>query len=490
MSATHCFGLVQIGPVRVALPAESLREVVTSPGPATPLPGAADFIPGVTVVRGHPLPVLDLTRLLFSDRPRNGTPPLLVVVDGSRGSLAIEADAVVKVRQADDRSLMPLGGSDPGSSSLVRQVLLDGPDVISVLDPESLLGLPGVRTLNLNPPDAGAGAGTDAAELIGLFRVGQTVLGVPALAIARAMVRPELQGSSLRSRLVRGFFRIENRQMPLIDLLGLLDLAGEAAPDLPERLLILRHEDQALAFGVHDVIGLVNIRADQIQPLRDSGIRQSSAYRGSVSLPPHGQVMLLDPAAVISHPEVSRLRLPLNELRRTGHDGETPVHHLVYHAGSNLLASALTEIEAVAPCPADLTWLRQDGGSFLGLFVWQGRSLPLVDLAAILGEPVSRPFPETARVLVAAVNGARVGYLVSRVESLALACTQPVPWPDPRHADPATADRRVPEFTRMIPLNGPEGRRNASVLALRSVRPESPPVPSAPAAFQGDLALN
>lgn len=117
----------------------SLEHVVETmrPLPLEPLATAPAFVAGLSIVRGEPVPVLDLRRLLGSAPSSEPAKRLVTLRFGSR-SAGVLVDAVQGVRRIPDgtlRSLPPLLGE--ASAEVVRE--------IGRLDEQLLLVLEGGR---------------------------------------------------------------------------------------------------------------------------------------------------------------------------------------------------------------------------------------------------------------------------------------------------------------------------------------------------------
>jgi purine-binding chemotaxis protein CheW len=123
---------------RYALDAALVREIVRF-ADFTPVPGAADFLVGVTNLRGEILPVFDLHR--FFDLPSRGlTDQSRVVVLGhdrrELGVLADETHEVVSVRADEVRAPAPSIGAGSAGREYIRGFTADA---LVVLDGERLL---------------------------------------------------------------------------------------------------------------------------------------------------------------------------------------------------------------------------------------------------------------------------------------------------------------------------------------------------------------
>src|SRR3954471_18384462 len=106
--------LCQVGPIVCALPLEHVSETLR-PLPIESLRGTAPFIDGVSIIRGGPVPIVDLARLLgnATDEPRTR---LVVVKIGDR-TAAFSVEKVLGVRTLEPATVMQLPALLAGTTS-------------------------------------------------------------------------------------------------------------------------------------------------------------------------------------------------------------------------------------------------------------------------------------------------------------------------------------------------------------------------------------
>jgi purine-binding chemotaxis protein CheW len=119
--------------LRIASVVETMR-----PLPIEPISGMAELVSGLSIVRGTPVPVVDLARLLGDES--EARPGRFVVVKTHGGRVALAVSEVTGIRTLDAKSL---GGLPP----LLRSARADLVSAIGSLDAELLLVLEGGRVL-------------------------------------------------------------------------------------------------------------------------------------------------------------------------------------------------------------------------------------------------------------------------------------------------------------------------------------------------------
>ncbi len=147
---TGRFLIVRLGALRCALPLSQVVETMR-PLPVRPLPNTPRFVSGVSVIRGEPLPVVDLALLMEAAAGRAAR--FVVVRLGSRkAALAVEGVAGIATVSPET-----LAGVPP----LLCKTQADIVGTVGALDKELLLVLETARVLpeeiwrSLGPMEAG-----------------------------------------------------------------------------------------------------------------------------------------------------------------------------------------------------------------------------------------------------------------------------------------------------------------------------------------------
>lgn len=130
--------------LRLAEVAEIMR-----PLPVDPIPGVPDFVRGVAVVRGAPLPVVDLAMLLGADGPSEATRFVTVKAGGRRVVLAVSeihgvqhlsakvfGDLPPLFRDAKGRAMEAIAALDDRLLILLEGTRLVPAEVLETLKPE------------------------------------------------------------------------------------------------------------------------------------------------------------------------------------------------------------------------------------------------------------------------------------------------------------------------------------------------------------------
>lgn len=111
--------IFRLGTARCSLPLHSVVEIFR-PLPIEPIKDAPEFVLGLAIVRGEPVPVVDISQLVTG---RHGHPARFVVVQTGVRRVALAVDEVVGIRLLEAERLQDLppllGGSDSAVVSAI-----------------------------------------------------------------------------------------------------------------------------------------------------------------------------------------------------------------------------------------------------------------------------------------------------------------------------------------------------------------------------------
>jgi purine-binding chemotaxis protein CheW len=129
--------VLEIASRYIALPTESIREIVPMPALAR-LPGQPAVLEGFLNLRGAVIPVLRLARLLDLPESEPGLYTPLAVLDADAGDFAVMADKAVEIASVSSGALTPVEEHASFNSCVEAQIELNG-RAVAVLSPERLL---------------------------------------------------------------------------------------------------------------------------------------------------------------------------------------------------------------------------------------------------------------------------------------------------------------------------------------------------------------
>jgi len=131
--------IVRAGGYLVGLPIAAVVETMR-PLPVRPAPGAPPFLLGVAIIRGEPLPVIDLGALLTASPAKQETAGRFVTIRTFALRVSLAVSTVVGVREIDTDALA-------ATPQLLSQALPEQVERLGVLDGETLAVLGTARLL-------------------------------------------------------------------------------------------------------------------------------------------------------------------------------------------------------------------------------------------------------------------------------------------------------------------------------------------------------
>jgi chemotaxis signal transduction protein len=273
------------------------------------------------------------------------------------------------------------------------------------------------------------GAGDDPALTLVHVRLGELAIGVDARFVLHALPRPARLARLPRSHdAIDGVFVDGGRTVPLVDLRAWMGVPVDpAAP--PGHVLVLGAAGRSIGLAIDAACGLVPVRQSQLRRIHhadaEDGFFHSVAPAGEDAL-----LSLLDPLRLMERVQA------WTEGGADAASGAAPATAgervaqrtlALVRLGGALLALPARQVAQVLPRPPHQPLLA-GAGSLLGMVEWQGRHLPLVDLAdalalaqgdaplmLVLGQGESRiAFPIDATL---AVRSLPLGALVPAAEA-------------------------------------------------------------------------
>lgn len=433
LSAEAVLGVLQLGPARVALPLDVLREVIPRPARFDGLPAAAPGLLGAMSVRGKVLPVLDLRVALgLPAEPRDDQVVVLMrhagrslglLCDGVRGLTRLAAGALDAIGCGE--AGVPQGASLLFSGSFEHAA--DG-SVVSVLDAAAVMRLPGLPLLRERAAaaDGGRPADTGTTEPLMLLRCGAFGLALDVTRIHTTLPRVTLHASSLDGPVCRGVIEHAGARIPAVDPLALMQLgrlpAGEAC-----QALLLKYERGHVALLVSQIIDIVRVPQADLLPLPPLAVRRPELFRAALRVEGRGDQLVLGSEALHREPELVTLSTLNTLVAGAGAHGQagaaTGVGAGTHGRGKSVItyeldaevATELTQVSEVLPLPADFVRPASAHPAVLGLFNYRGHAVTLVCLSQLLDGRV-RPDPAQARVLLVSLDdGGQFGFVVPRL---------------------------------------------------------------------------
>lgn len=487
MSETITLGLVRIGAMHVAFPAELVEEIVRGPVELTPFPQAPRHVLGAFVFRGAAVPAIDLATLIKPAASGELPAPsaYVAVIRHAAGRFAVSVDEAFGVVQAPAETITAIDAHPLQGTGLFGQLYTppSGGRISVVLDLSAVLAVDGLRSAvvaaNVQSEAAEAARSEAASTTAGaqvIFRAGNACFALAASFVALLERREVIAaaGAVESDAVLRGFRSFRGDQRAVVDLLALLRLPPGGKPPKETHYLVAEQGSRSVAFCIDEVVALEPVDRANLSALPEGGMARPEFFAGCWVSPRGEIVLVLEPERLMAEASVvdrATLFAPEPEPEEDDEDWDDEAvevveeppgelaRYLVYRAGGGTLATALLELEAVMDLPEDFVDLRGRGEALVGMCARLGRSFKVLDLGVLMGRPTPDIAPGRPVLVVRTGNG-MVGYLVESVDFLHGARSQALPQPSGR------GPGRLPAFRRMIRARSYEVDRSAGILEL------------------------
>lgn len=448
-SGTALYGLIRLGGMFIAIPAEAIREVVPRPQELEAFPALMQEISGAVALRGQMIPVLDLELILApAAAAKRDTPGGIVVIIRHDGLVhGILADSIEGVSALDAHTTGRIevpGGSSRGQ--LARSTFVAGALAGIVIDPAALANWP---DLPMVADNAGQGPGTQSiVEPTLIFRIGGLRCALPAACVDASLPEQKLLPAPLDDNFWIAMLRHNGVQIPAIDTLSLLkqgDLGGRTCGGA----IVVRTRpgpgDEKDEFGlvallIDNVDDIVRLTPDMVAPL--SGELADVPFISGVLDLQAGPCLMMDAERLIADSRLIRLgRIKQDDagdefvevgptsLLQTAASGDAtlPEAHLVFETGGGNFAAPLVEIDEIMASDGTLITLDSPNRNVLGLISRRGCAVPVIDLDGYLG---ASEHSVTRFIIIARVDRPghprRIGFAVNALRSVEKAAVQTI----------------------------------------------------------------
>ncbi|AQR72313.1 chemotaxis protein CheW [Sphingomonas sp. LM7] len=414
-------GLVQLCGRELAVPADSVREVVPLPAKLQPSFSGADISTGSIVIRGRVIPVLDVAAQLGFDA-REGEGGVVLILRHEQALIGIIMDSVSGLARIARDSIQPFAVNVAEDRRIVSSSFPHGDALVGLIDPAAVLALPGVpHAAEQRPAPEAAGAGNRSAVVLVTVAGANLALdaGLVVATVPNAQLRPSPAPSSKWVSVVEYL----GQEVPVVDDLALFGLSGRAS-DLPGGAVIILRLDEKRLLGlkIDRVQRILPITERSIRPLPQALAEQLTLFRGAIVDHEGRQNLLLDGEALMCSDALRMIGALSRESAtpaRGAAAGATTTEErqpfLVFIAGDRRRAAALASVRQIIPFPEARTGLNREGSGLQGIASYNGAPLPLFDLGT--GVAASEPRLD-AVVLVVEKNGGFNGLVVDRLETL------------------------------------------------------------------------
>jgi purine-binding chemotaxis protein CheW len=438
-NTVQTYGLLTIAGIELALPLSALREVVPCPEFFSPLPAVAKGLVGAIELRRHIVPVVDIRQHLGIDDTEKAD-VVIIITDGTH-LVGLLANSLGSVTQLPSDDLMGVQSAlGPLFFSHTFRCDEVGGGIVSVLDVQQIIGIPGLPLVSdsmLSADGPATRLSADVSEKYTLLRCGPYALALDIERIFTTLPMVDLLPSVIDSDLCKGVTSYSGRHVPVVDPLALLGL-GRLQEHEVGAGVVLKLNEGFVILAVTELVDIVDIPVGSLLSLPQFSFRRPEFFKGATSVPAAEQVLVLDGERLLRERDLltyADLNTndgttsmgdadPLLSLAANSGEVATPSGEaqLVYSIGFELV-TPLEQIAEILPVP-DSVIDTPGADHLLGSMLHRERVVPIIDLAVLVGRS-SEPSAVGCLLLVA-FEGELVAFAIQALRSI-----DPLTWRDP-----------------------------------------------------------
>lgn len=471
--SVQSFGGFSLGSMQLALPMDTLREVMPC-RTLIDLPCPAACVVGGLDLRGVVVPVVDL-RIALGRAVQTTPYPCVIIMSHAGKLLGLLADGVTGIFSCDASHINRATSSDPSTATFLGSIRREDADMlVSLLSPDALSQLGGVPMIEDPEPDRqrtqedrGEVLISDEAIPMVLMRCSRIALALDAMVVHATMSHPDIQASALAMGHCRGVIDYAGAKVPAIDLQSLCGL-GELNIDEAAHAFVLSLDKGHVAFLVSEVIDVVRTMPQDVMPVPAFALPDPTLFAGALpasvlsaerSGEPASQYLLLSGAGLKACAAVAALAgvhtpvraADINSAAFSNAQSVAGMQAMLTYTLLGETATPLEQVEEILPFDCD-TALSDAHGPLLGFMVNRNRSIPVLSLMHLTGDHQEGANPLSS-VLVVAAEGELVGFAVPQLNAIEQARWTPGPdQPGQRTATKNLAQVGTGQAMKLLPV--------------------------------------
>jgi purine-binding chemotaxis protein CheW len=396
--------LFRLGSEVHAIDAGRVLEVLPLPH-ITRVPHGPPALAGIANLRGQPLPVMSVERLLSRDpQLKVGLGGKIIVYDHG-GAVGLLVDDVMQLSQA----------SGAATELLALDDLLEGAFKL-----EKRAGV--ARAYQAS--QSGAAAVSASLSTFLSFRVAGQLYALPLESVREvATLSGELATLPNADEAVLGIMSMRDAVLPVVSLAGLLGLQLSSPEGAGSRIIVIEH-DKAL-------VGLVVSELDMIRRLPRSAIDTVPAVlqrgRGTAEIDAIGRVdngailiSILSPGKLFGHATVSQVidrNIGASTMAAASESRSSLEQFLLFRLAEETYGLPIAAVDEVIRVPNDVTRMPGAPSFVSGIINLRGKAVPLIDQRTRfdLAETTSGG---QARAIILTIGALQAGFVVDSVSEV------------------------------------------------------------------------
>ncbi len=408
--------LFRVGQERHEIDADRVLEVVRT-GHITRVPNGPPALKGIANLRGRPIPVLSMERIL-SGRDSSSSHDGTIIVYDHGGAVGLLVDDVLKLTQdAAAAPLEALSGLLDAAFKTTRRASVGRTGSVE-------RNASSQARVTLNP--------------ILSFCVAGQLYGMRLEHVREVAIMPdEVAVLANGQEAVIGFMSLRDTVLPLVSLASLMGLEIIRSSVENTRIAVVEYEG--------DLIGVVVDEMDVIYRLPDQAIDAVPAVlqrgRGDGQIAAIGRIAhsgrlisILSPEKLFGHDEVASAigqKTGATQLETTPEADDAVEQFLIFQLGEENYGLPIASVDEVIRVPADVTRMPGAPAFVIGVINLRGRAVTLIDQRNRFDSPALAQ-TAAARAIVVTIGKLQAGFVVDAVSEV--------------KALPAAALSAAPEF--------------------------------------------
>lgn len=415
---TGLHGAVRVGGMILAVPIDTIREVVPRPAQLLPFPCVHGAVVGAIELRGAIIPVLDAVQLLGLTPGVGACPVILILRSAGRViGLAIEAIGGVFVLSPDN--VTHLAFSNHGSlPPLTPAAFVHGDMQGLVLD---IAAMGALQSLPFSLEQRQEGALQDISRHgvpTLFFTIGTIKLGLAAHLIEASVHEQPIVDGPAENDFWLGWIFHNGRRIPLVDTLRLLML-GQCEPATRTAAVVVRlPSGRLVGLRIDAVNDMQRVAAREIRSLQGFMSHRHQLFAGLYGL--EQPSVLLDPVTLQADNRLNAigamcdLAPPKNPIAQNHHARVTAF--LVVRLADKKIAISLDQIDEIVTTSRSDIKLTDDEQGVVGFTIHRDRGVPLLNLHLLLGLAHNNRTPPFT--VLATAHGSQAGFMVDEICSV------------------------------------------------------------------------
>jgi purine-binding chemotaxis protein CheW len=415
------YGITRIGAAYVGIPIDFLSEVCQV-GDLRQMLIKSPYLTGGFDLRGHLIPIINLTRICGFDDPVN-RPKFAVILRRGDALLAFLVDEVMGITHVDRQSVQSLQQSAGAADQIcVTGVFLDRNRLVSVADIDAIFDLPGIFSVKV--PAVAQTFATDGSSTSMLtFEAGGAWFSVSAVDVYGTVPRQTIEVNAMTSGFCLGAITYHQRRVPVMSTVDLMGIGRRIDRTSSEVVILRCPDDRLLGLAVDAIRDIQTVDPHKLAAVPDAIARRND-YLSSVHVKPDGsqiyviatERLVTAPAvaamASLSTPAAASAEVVTDDRMMGGNTRRLVERFLIFQAG-RAIAVPLDQVTCIIAAPRSVIPATQAHSGLVGYFSRQQQSVPLVDLNALLG--LGSADSDMARVLLTGEGAGQIGFQVERI---------------------------------------------------------------------------